>query len=38
MSGFLKRFFGKGKFDLDENIERLKKRENSYIYIPFGLV
>ncbi len=37
MSGFLKRFFGKGKFDLDENIERLRKGKTPIFTFPSDL-
>lgn len=37
MSGFLKRFFGKGKFDLDENIKRLKDGKTPIFTFPSDL-
>lgn len=37
MSGFIKRFFGKGKFDLDENVKRLKEGKTPIFTFPSDL-
>lgn len=37
MSGFIKRFFGKGKFDLDENIRLLKEGKTPAFTFPSDL-
>lgn len=37
MSGFLKRFFGKGKFDLNENIQKLKEGKTPIFTFPSDL-